>query len=186
MEPSLPAAGSCGFVLLPFAAQGGAERFRLRGTVQRRGAVLHLRYALEGPLDQLLLLEPAPEPRRLDGLWEHTCLEAFLAPAGDPEAYWELNVSPSGDWNLYRLQGYRLGLEPEPAAAAPSLDYHPSAGGGVFEVRCPLPALLAEAPLQLGVTAVLEHRSGALSYWALHHPGPEADFHRRDSFLLPL
>ncbi|MFY8149889.1 MAG: DOMON-like domain-containing protein [Prochlorococcaceae cyanobacterium] len=186
MESSHPTAGSCRFVLLPFEVQGGAECFRLGGTAQRRDGVLHLRYALEGPLDLLLLPDRAPEPRRLDGLWEHTCLEAFLAPAGDPEAYWELNVSPSGDWNLYRLQGYRLGLEPEPAAAVPSLESHPSAAAGLFDVRCSLPAPLAEAPLQLGVTAVLEHRSGALSYWALHHPGPEADFHRRDSFLLKL
>ncbi len=184
MEPFPASAGSCGFVLLPFEAQGGAERFRLSGTVQRRDGVLHLRYALEGPLDQLLLPHPEPEPSRRDGLWEHTCLEAFLAPAADPEAYWELNVSPSGDWNLYRLQGYRLGLEPEPAAAAPSLESHLSAADGLFDVRCSLPAPLAEAPLQLGVTAVLEHRIGRLSYWALHHPGPEADFHRRDAFLL--
>ena len=38
--------------------------------------------------------------------------------------------------------------------------------------------------LQLGVTAVIEHQGGALTYWALTHSGPEADFHRREDFLL--
>jgi len=33
---------------------------------------------------------------------------------------------------------------------------------------------------------VLERRNGALEYWALSHPGPEADFHRRDGFSLRL
>jgi hypothetical protein len=36
------------------------------------------------------------------------------------------------------------------------------------------------------VTAVLQQQSGSCSYWALRHPGPEADFHRRDGFALRL
>ncbi|MEB3264615.1 MAG: hypothetical protein VKJ66_09615 [Synechococcus sp.] len=53
-------------------------------------------------------------------------------------------------------------------------------------MRCPLPPALVEAPLRIGVTAVLEDRRGGISYWALAHTGPEPDFHRRDSFLLRL
>jgi hypothetical protein len=52
-------------------------------------------------------------------------------------------------------------------------------------VTAPLPAALAAVqPLELAVTAVLEQRNGLISYWALQHGGPEADFHRRDGFVL--
>ena len=50
-----------------------------------------------------------------------------------------------------------------------------------------LPATLISAQpaeLELAVTAVLEQHGGAISYWALHHGGAEADFHRRDGFRL--
>jgi hypothetical protein len=37
-----------------------------------------------------------------------------------------------------------------------------------------------------GITTVIQTIDGNLSYWALTHPGPAADFHRRDSFQLDL
>ncbi|MFN7900664.1 MAG: DOMON-like domain-containing protein [Synechococcaceae cyanobacterium] len=44
----------------------------------------------------------------------------------------------------------------------------------------------SDAALQLGVTAVLESVDGAISYWALAHPAPEADFHHRAGFCVQL
>ena len=60
------------------------------------------------------------------------------------------------------------------------------AGGGLdLMVTLDLGALpLAGRPLELAVTAVVELRDGEILYWALTHPGAEADFHRRDGFLL--
>ena len=48
---------------------------------------------------------------RTDGLWRHTCFEAFIAAAVRPE-YWEYNLSPSGAWAAYHFTGYRAGMEP--------------------------------------------------------------------------
>jgi len=36
------------------------------------------------------------------------------------------------------------------------------------------------------VAAVVKLRDGRVTYWALSHPGPRPDFHRRDSFLIKL
>ena len=52
---------------------------------------------------------------RQDNLWKHTCFEAFFARP-DSEQYWELNVAPSGHWNLYQFDGYRSGGREEPEA----------------------------------------------------------------------
>lgn len=188
---------SLDFQLLPFgcgleleAEAPGPAPFRVQGSLCRMAGVLTLDYCLQGPLGTLLLPDPSPAPERRDGLWQHTCLEAFLAPEEPGEAYWELNLSPSGDWNFYGLSGYRRGLRPQALGAAPTVERLRSGGQSedriVFTVRCPLPPPLVEAPLRIGITAVLEDRQGGLSYWALAHTGPEADFHRRDSFLLRL
>lgn len=132
-----------------------------------------------------MLLPPATaEPRRRDELWTTTCFELFLAEPG-AEPYWEVNLSPSGDWNLYRLSGYRQGLTPEPAISALPFVVERDGSGLALTVSLDLGALpLAGRPLELAVTAVLELRDGDILYWALRHPGEQADFHWREGFEL--
>lgn len=180
--------------LAPFGGQGPpGVRIQASAAVRRHGsgqASLQLQIALQGA-DALQLPEPSRPPQRRDGLWQHTCLEAFLAPLGQ-EAYWEFNLAPSGDWNVYRLSGYRQGLEPEPfyrelpvALRSEASPLGPSALR--LALRCPLPPELAAAPaLEAGLSAVLENRDSAISYWALAHPAAEADFHHRGGWRLRL
>jgi hypothetical protein len=100
--------------LRPFDPATAPQRLRLEANLRRQGSSLLIRWILSGDLEQLRLPDPVQEPQRLDELWTSTCLECFLARSAD-EGYWELNLSPSGDWNLYRLDGYRQGLRPEAA-----------------------------------------------------------------------
>lgn len=161
------------------ADQPQASALRISARAERHGPELLLSYVLSGPLEQLRIPPPEPQPQRRDGLWHHTCLEAFLAVAGR-EPYWELNLAPAGHWNLYRLDGYRRNLRPEPALQALALEVERSACNLQLRARLTLPPALAEATeLELALTAVLEHGDGALSYWALAHPPGEPDFHWR-------
>ncbi len=168
---------------------------QLRCRVERQGRHLQLHYRLDDPEALVRLPPPSPSPRRRDGLWEHTCLECFLAlPGRDP--YWEVNLSPSGDWALYSLSGYRANLTAVAGPQALQLNALPGSGAGELQLqaRLDLAALLtpgaAEAcamgPVELGITAVIELRSGETLYWALAHSGPQPDFHRRADFRLRL
>jgi hypothetical protein len=49
-----------------------------------------------------------------------------------------------------------------------------------------LPPGPADAPLRIGLSAVIEDRDGSLSYWALRHPHGKPDFHHPDAFALEL
>ncbi len=184
------------FELHPFGgdaerAELGLDQVQLSGQAclerSADGAVLGIDYQLLGDLGErptaLLVPPPAEPPRRRDGLWQHTCLEAFVAASGG-EPYWELNLAPSGNWAVYRFDGYRSHQQ-SPPLSAPPFSIRPGADGLELQLRWPLPAeLAASGALSIGITAVLEQRNGAISYWALHHPGPEADFHRREGFTL--
>ena len=171
----------------PFALRSFAPSpasLALAGSVRRDGDHLSLRYRLEDP-EGLVLVPPASAaPRRSYDLWNSTCFEVFLAEPG-AEPYWEVNLAPSGDWNLFRLSGYRQGLTPEPAINALPFVVERAGGGLDLMVTLDLGALpLAGRPLELAVTAVVELQDGEILYWALDHPGEQADFHRRDGFLL--
>lgn len=174
------------FRLVPFVAGPAQAGLEFTGSIRREGRCLTIGYGLRGPLEELVIPPPAAAPVRRDGLWRSTCFEAFLAVPG-AEFYRELNLSPAGHWNAYRLDGYRRGLRDDPDLAAPELQLERRAGELRLELRADLPAELgADQALEVGICAVLEHGNGAISYWALGHPGPEPDFHRRDGFLLRL
>jgi hypothetical protein len=135
--------------------------------------------------------------QRLDGLWQHTCLECFLGAAGQ-EAYWEFNLAPDGDWNVYALDGYRQGLRPEPSVEHLPFDcrWQSSPSDGLqlqLQLQAELPSRLAEQlrssrkgdagpALEWNVTAVLEQCDGTLSYWAVGHRPEPADFHWRPAW----
>ncbi|WP_053068297.1 DOMON-like domain-containing protein [Synechococcus sp. GFB01] len=198
MDPQPEAPEACQpFRLVPFVGGAGALPGPAPGdlaiggrlAIRRSGgsaALLQLEFELCGLAG--VRLPPAGErPRRRDGLWQHTCLEAFIGAVGQTP-YWEVNLAPSGDWNVYRLSDYRQGLEVEPCFTELPFTVTRSGAAGLgltLRLTCPLPRELAAAgALQVGVTAVIEAEDGGLSYWALHHPGPDADFHDRRGWLL--
>jgi hypothetical protein len=149
---------------------------------------LRLHYSLVGDIDSLRLPAPAA-PVPTDGLWRHTCFEAFVAADG-AAAYQEFNFSPSTAWAAYRFSGERerdttaetlrrVLLVPPQVQNAPRLL--------TLTARVPLDALpRSPAVLSLGLSAVIEELSGHRSYWALHHPLPRPDFHHRNGHTLRL
>ena len=171
--------------LVPYSTPCGFVD-RLDVAVARPQAdALALRYTLVAKRDRVRIPPPAT-CARADGLWRHTCFEAFLKLAGE-SAYRELNFSPSGEWAAYRFSGYRTGMLSDPEQSAPQLEVHPSADGLILDARVPLPPALATATaLTMAIAAVVESDDGTLSYWALRHPGSQPDFHHSDSFLLEL
>ena len=72
------------------------------------------------------------------------------------------------------------------------MPHSPSASGaGQTRLRVDLELeigkiVAADQPLEVGIAAVIQSAGGGLTYWALTHPGAQADFHRRDSFQLEL
>jgi hypothetical protein len=148
---------------------------------------LDVRFRLDGDLSHLRI--PSPRvPRIAARLWEHTCFEAFLAIDGRP-GYHEFNFAPSGEWAAYALRGYRDGAPLADEALVPPITLRASEGRLELEalVRLDLvSAAHAEAPLRLGLSAVIEADDRALSYWALRHPAGKPDFHNAEAFALRL
>ena len=143
---------------------------------------LEIAYVVTGPVSGILL--PPPEtPQRRDGLWQHSCFEAFFALPGT--AYVEANFAPSQHWAAYRFDDYREGMAPADDFPAPEIRLETTSERLAMRVRlAPLPWLTDVKALAL--SAVIEDRSGGKSWWALAHPGDKPDFHHRDCFVAQL
>ena len=157
---------------------------RIEVEVRRRGpTALEIAYELTGATGALQIPERARH-ERADGLWRHTCFEAFLSTADGP-AYLELNLSPSGQWAAYGFSGHRAGMTPLEGLAPPRI------GLSLTEDALTLKAVLdlggaseivGSGAWRLGLSAVTEDADGQLAYWALAHPPGKPDFHHADGF----
>lgn len=170
------------FPLIPHPANPRDEISAIAVQVRRSGDMLSLRYRCVGRIGEVRWPLAAP-PVRQDELWRHSCFEAFVGCHADP-AYVELNMAPSGAWAAYRFDGYRDGMVP--ANAAPLRAFRWACCQGVLTAHWRLADFGAVTDWQLGLSAVIETRDGARSYFALAHPAGPPDFHNRDCFIVTL
>jgi hypothetical protein len=180
--------------LVEFAARGDAIR---RGDRVSRGINACVRLGQSDTIVfQYVLAAEMPAIRvpssqsagRADGLWKHTCFEAFMAIPG-MSGYYELNFSPSQQWAIYRFSGYRERMSPTDVTVSPELNVRRFDDRLELDAVVWLPELTALQTgrmLKLALTAVVEDNSGTLSYWALQHAPGKPDFHHPNGFVLEL
>jgi hypothetical protein len=176
------------FSLIPFPTEPSPPGVAISGRLDRVGNLLQFACTIVGISPKIVIPAASESPRRQFALWEATCWEFFLA-AADDEGYWEFNLSPSGDWNIYRLDGYRQGLREE--ARLSQLPFQVTRDRDSISILLELdltPLLPPETSFVASVTTVIQSLGDTstkeYSYWAISHPGEAADFHRRDSFCL--
>lgn len=144
----------------------------------RRKNLLSLFFRVDCPPGSLALPEPQ-EAGRTDGLWQHTCFEAFVG-RGD-NGYAEFNLSPSGQWAAYDFDSYRGGMRNR-EVLAPKITVE----SGPFEVVLTADLDVAVLSGALALSAVIEETDGTKSYWALAHAPGRPDFHHAACFAATL
>jgi hypothetical protein len=172
--------------LLPHPDTPSAAIDQILVTVSRPApTALALDFVVRGAVREIRL-PPQADPVRTDGLWRHTCFEAFVDLPD--AAYLECNLSPSRQWAAYRFDSYRGGMRPLALAGVPDIEdrlddeYRFRSKVALHGV----PGLPSDQSWRLAVSAVIEDANGTLSYWALAHPRGKPDFHHRDCFVLEL
>ena len=172
------------FSLIPFASDA-LPTIEIVGNIDRADNILSIEYQLLGDLDSVAIASPAVASRKF-ALWEATCFEFFIGVLGDRN-YWEFNLSPSGDWNVFHLDDYRQGLRNETAVTTLPFDVDRSANSLTLKLAVDLSQIISiDRQLEVSVTTVIRSAQDELSYWALTHIGEEADFHLRDSFVIKI
>jgi hypothetical protein len=155
---------------------------------------LVLAYVVIGKIDDLAI-PPMAAATRTDELWRHTCFEAFVHSSLG-RAYYEFNLAPSTQWAAYWFNSYRSGMRVATEVSAPRIAVETSSERCIVKASLELDRALAcfktgggggkDPVYRLGLSAVIEERSGRRSYWALAHPPGKADFHHSDCFALEI
>jgi hypothetical protein len=174
------------FSLIPFHAPE-IPNISITGDISLQNHIVTLDYTLSGKTEDVFLPSPSTNPSRKDELWKTTCFEFFQAVKDQPQ-YWEFNMSPSGDWNVYHMDAYRrIGFREETSIQRLPFEVWNESSAFHLKVLVDLhPILRPNQSLEFGITAVIQTTDRNKTYWALSHPAPAADFHLRESFILEL
>ena len=174
------------FLLIPFL-DASVPDITIKGKILRQNNLLAIHYALTGKIEDIFLPTPSVIPTRKEELWKTTCFEFFLA-VKDFTQYWEFNLSPSGDWNIYCMDKYRrIGFREETLIQRLQFETQNEMNRFLLNAVVDLNSMIqVEQLFEVGVTAVIQTKMGSETYWALTHPAPEPDFHQRESFVLAL
>ena len=172
------------FKLKPFNLSDSNSKINITGKIIRDKNKLNLLYLLQGDLSTVIIPSPADIPTRKHELWQTTCFEFFLGIGHAPK-YWEFNLSPTGDWNIYRFTNYRQGMEEETAFTSLPFNVVQQLKSLNINLEINLDFIIEQnTALEIGISTVIESSEGTISYWALTHPETKADFHNRDSFII--
>ncbi len=174
------------FSLKPFPSTETQPNIKITGNITRNENLLIISYALTGDIAAVEIPSPSDNPIRKNELWEHTCFEFFIGIKNSPH-YWEFNLSPTSDWNVYSFDGYRQGMQEETAFS--TLPFSVSHISDCFAIALDFDLskiIPNEQIIDVAIASVIKSKSSQISYWALTHSAGEADFHQRSSFTLDL
>ena len=172
------------FKLIPYPAPR-LPAIEITGTVARTDNHLAVQYVVGGDVENILLPAPSSDSERKHNLWKATCFEFFIAIKDQPQ-YWEFNLSPSGNWNVYAMDAYRqVNMREEIVFTQLPFEFRKTNDEIFLDISVDLnPIIQPENILEIGITTIIQTDNDSESYWALAHPGQNADFHLRDSFTL--
>ncbi|HEY5602234.1 MAG TPA: DOMON-like domain-containing protein [Gammaproteobacteria bacterium] len=178
---------SIAFTLHPFANESTKTLpITLSGSLLMLGNKINVCYRLSGDITRIQFPEKSASPSRRDQLWNSTCFELFAGSMGK-SGYWEYNLSPSHDWAVFSFTDYRTNKADELSISDVVMTTKFD-NGKAFELNTilSLPDTLSghNPDLNIGISAVLQDKSGQRHYYALSHPGQQPDFHHRIGFTI--
>jgi len=174
------------FSLKPFRQEDISGDFNVAGKIVRHIGALTIQYELYGPLKELIIPLPSNRHERTDRLWEETCFELFLK-INKTDNYWEFNLSPSGDWNIYRFKAYRDGMQEEKTFI--NLPFRVQKDPEILRLSLEFNVdkiIPPDQAINVAICAAIKDISGRTTYWALDHQSKRPDFHRKDGFIINL
>ncbi|MFT6070341.1 MAG: hypothetical protein ACJAT2_003226 [Bacteriovoracaceae bacterium] len=161
------------------------ENLTLKSRAWVELGVLKVAFNLTGDLGSVLAPMPVDLPARVIGLWESTCFEMFIKNS-EKEEYFEFNCSSANNWNIFYFPKKRAALKEftpisNLASSTVLKDDQLSVSFWIDLKKLPI-GFWIDGQMKLGLTSVLESKSGGLSYWALEHLDTKPNFHKPESF----
>jgi len=126
-------------------------------------------------------LENEEKIERKNELWKSTCFELFIANE-QSEEYYEINISPFKQWNIYHFDGYKKGMKEfkkvsEPIIQMTKENYNYKLS---FEIEFNQKIFNNEG-LSFNLATIILDKNNLRHFYTMY-PRKTADFHNRMSW----
>ena len=158
--------------------------YKISGKIHKKKNLLSLKITLMGDLGKIIWPSQRSFPQRIDELWKKTCFEIFFA-GSKSSRYFEYNMSPQGDWNIFCFDKYRENkIEPSFVPTPSIFPIEKNETKHIYSIRVPLFEDLLFYN-RIGVSVVVQTTQG-FHFWSLKHLREVPDFHDPKSFSIRL
>lgn len=167
--------------LHPYIQNPLSSSLRISASISSRSEEnsLFVKFEIRGDVKNILW-PTSPAKGRHHELWKQTCFELFTSESLTPESpYFEVNVAPTGAWNIYEFSSYRQGMKESQNYKILDISSEVSDNQALLEFRLEMDHTL---PKFIGLTCVIQTQDGDSQYWALQHSSPKADFHDKKTW----
>jgi len=141
-----------------------------------------IEYYISGKIDTIQIPEIQKTPQRKDFLWQNTCFEFFIADAKKTN-YYEINISPSGDWNFFEMDDYRVGKRESNLINDIKIDFNKNTKIIKLIANITFQKVFFTPDTLINISSVIINLKNETSYWSINHKNTKPDFHFKNNFV---
>jgi len=147
----------------------------IKATLSIKNKCIKGHFEIAGELENYLF-DKAQKQSRKDELWKRTCFELFLANRDRPN-YYELNMSPSNEWNFYHFSDYKQEMKEEKNISEPLVYLSQTPKGYLFSFEFELYTNVVEDNFIFNLAVILLNTKGVRHFYSIHQREEKVDFH---------
>ena len=136
---------------------------------------LTLEFTVTGELKKYIFNKPSKQTRENE-LWKKSCFELFIAQKSNP-AYYELNISPSTNWNFYSFADYKREMKEEENVSEPSIYSSKIDNEYRLSFEFDFYQEIKERELIFNLAVILLDKKGVRHFYSINRKEGNVDFH---------
>ena len=147
----------------------------IKATLEIKEKKLKGNFEITGEIENYLFDNQQKQSRKNE-LWKRTCFELFIAKQNDFH-YYELNMSPSTEWNFYSFLDYKQEMIEEKSISEPSIQISQTPKGYLFSFNFELYTNVLEDNFMFNLAVILLDTKGVRHFYSIHRRREKVDFH---------
>ena len=149
----------------------------IKANFQIQDKNISINFTLTGEINPYIFNPPRLQTRK-DELWKESCFELFLAHKNSPN-YYELNISPSTEWNFYSFSDYKTDMKPNNYTSTPFITSSKSKNEFRLSFDIELDEKILGDNLIFNLAVILLDKNGTRHFYSINRKDGNVNFHDR-------
>ena len=156
------------------------ENITVKTIIQLQDNLLKLNYQIVGDLSNYHFPQNSKQ-QRADELWLDSCFELFISHPHKNE-YWEINISPSTEWNIYHFTSYKEDMRVSNIISTPTIKSYRYEHEYKLSFETIIQKENFDKLLLINLCVILLDKKGVRNFYSMDRREGSPNFHDRACF----